>query len=126
MKKADRQKIFDKYGGRCAFCGSPLISGWHIWDVKPIQSVVTETGTIEKVNTEQENLMPACKECGSLRVKNSSGKMDINQFRREIKDMWLFCRNEAMYSSSVRRAIKFGLIQETQKPVIFYFETLNQ
>lgn len=116
--------VFDKYGGKCAFCGSGLNTGWHIWDIIPIQSVVTEQGDIEKINTEIENLMPACKECGSVRIKNESGKMDIEAFRMEIVSMYLFCRNNAMYSSSIRRAIRFNLIQETNKPVVFYFETI--
>lgn len=122
MKDNNRQKVFDKYNGCCAFCGSNLDKGWHIWDILPIQSVVTNTGNIEKVNTEYENLMPACKECGSVRIKNQSGKMDIEAFRNEIISMYLFSRDHAMYSSSFRRAIKFGLIVETGKNVEFHFE----
>lgn len=124
MTKADRQKIFDKYGGRCAFCGSQLDKGWHVWDIIPIRSVVTETGSIEKINTGNENMMPACKECGSVRIKNESGKMNIEQFRKEIMEMYLFCRDGAMYGSSLRRAIRFGLIVETGIEVKFYFETI--
>ena len=73
----NRQTIFNKYNGRCAFCGSPLEKGWQIWDIMPIQTVVTNEGNIEKINIEDDNLMPACKECGSVRIKNESGKMDI-------------------------------------------------
>lgn len=74
---------------------------------------------------EDDNLMPACKECGSVRIKNESGKMDIERFRKEIVHMYLFCRDGAMYASSLRRAIKFGLIVETGKQVKFYFETVG-
>lgn len=121
----NRQTIFNKYNGRCAFCGSPLEKGWHIWDIMPIQTVVTNEGNIEKINIEDDNLMPACKECGSVRIKNESGKMDIERFRKEIVHMYLFCRDGAMYASSLRRAIKFGLIVETGKQVKFYFETVG-
>lgn len=51
--------------------------------------------------------------------------MDIEQFRKEIISMYVFCRDGAMYSSSIRRAIRFGIIKEIPKPVIFYFETIN-
>jgi hypothetical protein len=118
----NRQKIFEKYDGHCSFCGDKLGKGWHVWDIIPVQSVVTQKGNIEKVNTGYENLMPACKECGSVRIKNQSGKMDIEAFRNEINCMYLFCRNNAMYASSLRRAIKFGIIEEKNNPIVFYFE----
>lgn len=124
-KTLNREKVFSKYDGLCAFCGNTLEKGWHVWDIMPIQSVVTEKGGIEKINTQYENLMPACKECGSVRIKNQSGKMDIEAFRNEIIHMYLFCRNGAMYASSIRRAIKFGLIKENHKPIVFYFENIN-
>jgi 5-methylcytosine-specific restriction endonuclease McrA len=43
MKKADRQKIFDKYGGRCAYCGCELQKGWHVDHIDP---VVRKTKTV--------------------------------------------------------------------------------
>lgn len=61
-KKIERELVGIKYGGKCAFCGSSLEKGWHVWDIMPIQLVVTETGNIKKINTEYENMMPACKE----------------------------------------------------------------
>lgn len=51
--------------------------------------------------------------------------MDIEAFRKEISEMYLFCRNGSAYGSSIRRAIRFGLINETNKPIVFYFETFN-
>lgn len=29
MKKDDRKVVFNRFGGRCAYCGDPLVSGWH-------------------------------------------------------------------------------------------------
>lgn len=122
MNKKDREIVFDKYGGKCALCGCDLKDGWRIWDIIPIQTVVTESGSMEKINTDMNNLIPACNGCGSVRIKNESGKMDLEKFRKEIVEMYLFARNDAMYSSSIRRAIKFGLLIDTFKPVVFYFE----
>lgn len=124
-KKFERELVFIKYGGKCAFCGDPLEKGWHVWDIMPIQLVLTDTGNLKKINTEYENLMPACKECGSVRIKKQSGKMDIDEFRKEIVSMYSFCRNGSTYASSIRRAIRFGLIEETNKQIVFYFETFN-
>ncbi len=81
---------------------------------------------IEKINTEVGNLMPACKSCGSLRIKCSfEGKMDTERFRKEIIEMYEFARDHAMYATSIQRALKYGMIVETNKPLRFYFETIG-
>ncbi len=36
MKKSDRIKIFEKYGGKCAYCGCDLTKSWHADHIKPI------------------------------------------------------------------------------------------
>lgn len=36
MKKEDRQKVFEKFGGRCAYSGTKLESDWQVDHVKPI------------------------------------------------------------------------------------------
>ena len=122
MKKSTRDKVYNKFSGRCAFCGELLQPGWHVWDIIPIVTIVTSSGDLDKINTETGNLMPACKECGSVRIKNASGKMDIEEFRAEIISMYMFVRDGATYSSSLRRAIKFGIVTEINNPIIFYFE----
>ncbi len=35
MKKSDRQIIFNKFNGRCAYCGDPLQKGWHVDELLP-------------------------------------------------------------------------------------------
>lgn len=35
MTKANRKLIFDKYGGRCAYCGCELLKGWHVDEIEP-------------------------------------------------------------------------------------------
>ena len=37
MKKADRQKIFDKFEGHCAYCGCKLEKGWHVDELLPVR-----------------------------------------------------------------------------------------
>ena len=36
MKKAERQAIFDKYDGHCAYCGEKLQKGWHVDEIEPV------------------------------------------------------------------------------------------
>lgn len=35
MKKRDREIIFNKYGGKCAYCGTLLENGWHVDELEP-------------------------------------------------------------------------------------------
>ena len=36
MTKKDRQIVFDKYNGKCAYCGCELVKGWHVDHIEPI------------------------------------------------------------------------------------------
>jgi len=125
VSEKTRKRVANRYNGKCAFCGCELGKGWHIWDIKPIVSAVGEDGCITKINTEEENLMAACKSCGSLRIRSTSHKMDIEEFRKEVLLSFEFLRTGGITATSYGRSIRFGLIVETQKPVVFYFETIE-
>lgn len=126
LKKSDRQKVFNKYGGRCAFCGCELGKGWHIWDIEPIKTVVSLDGSLSTVNDNEENFMPACKPCGSLRIRNYNKKMTIEEFRKEVLQSFEFLRYGGITATSYGRAIRFGFIKETGKELEFYFETFQK
>lgn len=149
MKKADRQKIFDKYGGRCAYCGCELTARWHADHMNPIHRktkyvggnfVTKDTGLepteedIESCNYMQvprkivqngchhperdviENLFPACVSCNNY--KHSA---DLETFRRIIgRTVTSLSKQSTQYKFGKR----YGLIQETEIEVKFYFETL--
>ena len=36
MTKKDRQIVFDKYNGKCSYCGCELTKGWHVDHIEPI------------------------------------------------------------------------------------------
>lgn len=63
MTKKDRQKVFDKYGGRCAYCGCELDSSWQVdHAVSKCYWFYIDTQDPKKVN-DLSNLMPACRMC---------------------------------------------------------------
>ena len=33
----DRQILFNKYEGKCAYCGDDLKKGWHVDHIEPIE-----------------------------------------------------------------------------------------
>lgn len=126
MTKKDREIVFNKYDGKCAYCGDPLVKGWHVDHLKAIvrnqkydyiEGKWKNDGTCMKPENEcMENYMPACASCNIM--KSSS---DLERFREVIGQ---FIQSLNQYSTQYKFAKRYGLIQEQQKPVVFYFETL--
>jgi 5-methylcytosine-specific restriction endonuclease McrA len=119
--KSNRKLIFDKYNGKCAYCGCNLTERFHIDHIKPIMRGWSdkdiERHNITKGDNDIENLNPACARC-NLR-KNS---MSIEQFRSEILAQVERLKRD---SNQYRLAVDYGLIIEEYKPkVTFYFEKL--
>ncbi len=156
MTKADRQLVFDKYGGRCAYCGELLQKGWHVDELLPVRrkyknvqahwrNKITkkprEKGDMrlsdpcfdehfEYVNAKQvpdgyehpermhiDNQMPACASCNI-----NKHSMDLESFRELIKG---FINSLNSYYVQYKIAKRYGLIVETIKPIVFYFETIE-
>lgn len=130
MKKADRQKVFDKYGGKCAYCGCDLLKGWHVDEIEPVRRRwVTEYCTVkqkyvrritgaehpDRFNIENQN--PACASCNINKHSDS-----LEQFRQNIAG---YMKHLNEISTQYKIAKRYGLIQETGIEVKFYFETLT-
>lgn len=152
MKKSERQIVFHKYGGRCAYCGCELQKGWHVDHVEPCRRIrkwvsgnyyhkvsgrVASPEDMDSVNEFHErfewkegryvdagytnpeanhidNYMPACPSCNI----NKHG-YTIEQFRANIQG-YLNSLNLRMVQ--YKMAKRYGLVEETGKPVVFYFE----
>jgi 5-methylcytosine-specific restriction endonuclease McrA len=129
LTKKKRSIVFAKYNGRCAYCGCELQKGWHIDHLKPINRVKTrrydreQDKFIVKIiigNPENdcfENMVPSCPSCN-----NYKSNYTIEMFRQGIKEM---VESLNRYTQNYKFAKKFGLVEETGKPVLFYFETLE-
>ena len=116
MNKKERELIFNKYNGKCAYCGCELRKGWHVDHLEPIVRNWWN-GTCEKPENENlENYNPSCASCNIQ--KNS---YTLEQFRNNIKQ---FVSSLNQYSTQYKFAKKYGLISENDVEVKFYFETL--
>jgi len=121
-----REKIYNKFGGKCAYCGCDLQKGWHIDHIEPIvrdskwnkdKGIFEQTGTCRKPENEtMENCNPACASCNVQ--KNSH---TLEQFRRNIKQ---FIASLNQYSTQYKFAKRYGLVSENDIEVTFYFEQL--
>lgn len=153
MKKSDRQKIFDKYGGRCAYCGCELTGKWCIDHIEPVGRVTKTVGgyyrnkltkerlaskelpedwyiTHEYVNPKQvfdkmihperdtaENSNPSCYSCNHYK-----STMSLESFKENVGEL-VNRLNKSFTQYKIAK--RYGLIQETNIEVKFYFETFN-
>lgn len=131
MTKADRQKIFEKYGGKCAYCGCELQKGWHVDEIEPVRRNWTHQYDLAKghhvrkivgaVHPERftiENQNPACASCNINKHSES-----LEDFRAAIKK---YVESLNMYITQYKIAKRYGLIQETNIDVKFYFEKISK
>lgn len=134
MKKGDREKIFNKYGGKCAYCGCELQQIWHVDEMEPVRRgweyLKDDNG--DKIYDQEkrdykkrtivmhperfniDNQMPACPSCN---INKHSGS--VEDFRKLIEG---FMKHLNEINTQYKIAKRYGLIQEDIKPVVFYFE----
>lgn len=121
--KRERQAIFDKYGGRCAYCGCELEKGWHVDEIEPIRrnwewvdgkQIFTDCMHPERLHIGNQN--PSCAPCNRLKSSQS-----LEGFRQSIAQ---FIPSLNKYHNQYKFAKRYGLITETSQPVVFYFETI--
>ncbi len=117
MTKAQREQVRMKFGGRCAYCGCELEKGWcadHVLSVGRNPS----GGMDRPQNDRIENLFPACRVCNYAKHDGS-----IEAFRKSIQDQVKRARAE---SWNFRMAEKYGLVQISEHPIVFHFETYDR
>ena len=136
-KKKDRELIFNKYKGRCAYCGEELQKGWHVDELLPVVRLwkykKDENGEYEmdkygcniKVNYMEyperltiDNQMPSCPSCNI-----NKHSLSLEGFRNLIQNFTTSLNRD---STQYKIAKRYGLIEETQKRVIFYFEKVQE
>ncbi|OGM09073.1 hypothetical protein A2Z67_03760 [Candidatus Woesebacteria bacterium RBG_13_36_22] len=124
MTKAERQKVYDKFGGRCAYCGQiitprqmqvdhinpKLLSHWLKSDImrEELKTDITDINAIE-------NLNPSCRLCNNFKTF-----MTLEEFRIQLSK-----QVSRIKSTQFDRALKFGQITLTPKPIMFYYEVIN-
>lgn len=114
LTPAQRQKIYQKYDGRCSYCGHGI--EYHEMQVDHIEARARFS---DKRDADfWENLMPSCRPC-NIR-KNT---MSIKRFRAELsRDVLQLKRDQPKF----RLLLKYGLIEICDREVEFYFEKVKQ
>jgi len=113
--KTNRQKVFDKYGGKCSYCGCDLVKGWHVDHFEPIVRDWVNGGCERPENNNEANYMPSCASCNIMK-----SSLSLESSRALVSG---FVNSLNLYSTQYKITKRYGLVTEIDKPIVFYFET---
>lgn len=112
---AKRKAIWDKSGGLCWYCGNELPeNGWHADHYLPVVRNLTTGVPHFPERDNAENLVPACASCN--RAKSS---MPLESWRKIIKGHIVSLNRD---STQYKIAKRYGLVEEKEIEVTFWFE----
>lgn len=124
LTQNQRMQIWQKYGGRCAYCGEPIeYKDMQVDHIKPKFHTWTEDEKQRLLpegvcgDDSMDNLNPSCRMCNFRK-----GTDTIEMFRNAIKHS-LVCLER---SFTYRLAKRYGLVKEMPQKVEFYFEVYNR
>ena len=117
ISKKTRQKVYEKYNGRCAYCGQKIeYKDMHVDHLIPIRQA--EEGKVDWREVENENnYMPACRMCNHYKRANP-----LELFRKYIQEIPKKLRKNYIYKVGVA----YGNVIENEKPIEFYFERVEK
>lgn len=108
IAKAIRQDVYEKYNGRCAYCGKEIeYAEMQVDHLIPLRD-------IESGSDDFENLMPACRRCNHYKRANT-----LEGWRKMIESIpQKLERDSYIY----RVALDYELIEPKPHEIEFYFE----
>ncbi len=132
MKKKDRELIYNKYGGRCAYCGCELNGKFQVDEFLPVkrkQKLIKNPNKEERFYSLYKRVPDGCHHPERFHIDNQNpscarcnrwkSDMGIELFRKEIEQQVIRARRD---STNFRMAEDFKMIEVTNAPVLFYFE----
>lgn len=100
-KRAIRRAVWNKYGGRCAYCGAEIeLRKCHMDAYYPDKGLI------------QSNMMPACDSC----YGHKKGKTPA-EFQAYIES----CMNSVKKNHLYKTAKRYGMVIESPRGVSFYY-----
>ena len=110
LNNKTREIVLQKYDGHCAYCGKRIsLSEMQVDHFKPLRAWNKEDCGSDDIS----NLMPSCRRCNHYKRAHT-----LDVFRRYIEEIPMKLMDNYIY----KVAIDYGLVEEHQKKVEFYFE----
>jgi len=115
--KIDRQAVWNKYSGRCAYCG----------DVIPFRSMQVDhiipkcsfhTGRVDYDVDDIRNLNPSCRFCNNWKLSYS-----VERFREELSKQ---VERGLEKSANLRMALRYNQVKLTPSDIVFHFEEVHE
>ena len=104
LTKAQRLQVYEKYGGKCAYCGNHIsLAEMQVDHIKPLA-----LGGADDIS----NFAPACRICNYYK-----STLTIEKFREQLG----LLKGRLEKDFTYRLALKYGLIRVFTKPVGFFF-----
>lgn len=126
MTKKDRQKVFDKFGGRCAYTGKPLDDKWQVDHIEP--QAYYKWGIRQGSVNDMQNLLPTlrivnhykrCKDLEFFRTYMSKFHLRLAKLPKKTR----VARTEKRKTYMNQIADLFGITVDKPFSGKFYFET---
>ena len=121
MTKKEREAIYNKYNGHCAYCGKEIeYKDMQVDHVIPQRRATLHGKSyvpIEQIETD-ENYMPSCRSCNHYKRAHS-----LETFRRYIEEIPMkLSRDNYIYKVGLR----YNLVEEKPRKIKFYFEQVEE
>lgn len=117
--KINRQEVYDKCDGHCAYCGEEItIKQMQVDHIEPHWHTLTEQQAIRakivKGSHNIDNLNPSCARCNKWK-----STYDLETFRKVVQNSISRLERD---TPNFRLARDYGLLEVKEIPVVFYFE----
>ena len=105
ISQSARKRVYEKYHGRCAYCGQPI--RYDEMQVDHIEALYLGG------DDDLANYNPACRMCNFYKSTKSLEifRDDLEMLQRRLQKVYIY-----------RLALRYGLIKEEKAEVTFYFE----
>ncbi|MCK9164032.1 MAG: hypothetical protein M0O93_06775 [Bacteroidales bacterium] len=121
-----KERIYQKYDGKCVYSGTPLEKDWQIDHVQPIRRNI-DGSCLNPINDTEINLVPTQK-----LINHYKGSMTLQEFRERLNNLHLVLiklpknpRTEKSWKRTIYMitiADYFGITPNSPFNGIFYFE----
>ena len=119
FSKLERQQVYDKFSGHCAYCGCGITLQQMQIDHKDCVDIYAGIYEADGKDINNiDNLFPACRSCNYYK-----STMTIERFRQALE-----CMPKVLMRDSVtyKNAVRYGLINHPENPKVkFYFEKVR-